>query len=299
MNSYFVNPAYCYRGPVVDRTGGHCLASPPEQLHPTPADYQTPHLLRSPYDDIYGYGGGYGSYSIVAEKPGEQNGSIGGYYGDLDANGRHHGSFSTSGGGQQLPLIDATSGLAYQSRNSAHSPLPAPIDFCRPYLPADATGYQPTGATRQTGSGNRGGHLVSSFANNAAAEVHPVATTQGKQPTERGGITSGSALGRRHVEPVRSDCSRSPSSSSSRSSSPGGASVEPGQAADCRAMGTEVDSGTAPGDTTAPGASQTGSSNSNNTRMTTSCEHQQQIYPWMRRIHLANGTTTRLQQTPA
>jgi len=290
MNSHFVNPAYCYRGPVVDRTGGHCLASPADQLHPGVVDYQPPQLLRAHYDDIYGYAGGYGGYSVAPEKAAhQQNGSVGGYYGELDGTGHHLGRFSTS---QQLPLIDTSSGLAFQSRNSAPSPMPAPIDFCRPYLPSDATSYQPT-ASRQTGSKNGGGHLVSPFAGNAAAEVRQIPTTQSKQPEH--GTTSGSGLGRRHVESGRSDCSRSPSGSSSRSSSPGGGSVEPRHTADCRAMEAEVDSSPATSETAASGAgsstfsAQTGSGGN---RKTASCEYQQQIYPWMRRIHLANGTTS-------
>jgi len=291
MNSYFVNPPYCYRGAVVDRTGGHCLTSPADQLHASSIDYQPSHLLRAHYDDIYGYAGGYVAYSTASEKGGQQNGSIGGYYGELDTTGHHLGSFSTSGGGQQLTLMDATSGIAFQSRNSAQSPLPTPVDFCRPYLPSDGVGYQPA-VSRQTGSGN-GTHLVTPFAS-TAAEAHTVPTTQNKQPEH--GTTSGSGLGRRHIDGSRSDCSRSPSGSSSRSSSPGGASAEPGQAADCRALSGEVDSG---------GASENGGTGGNSTfsahtsssssqTTTTTCQYQQQIYPWMRRIHLANGTIANL-----
>lgn len=296
MNSYFVNPApYCYRGPVVDRTGGHCLASPQDQLHPVSIDYQPPHLpLRASYDDIYGYAGTYGGYSAATDKVGQQNGSVGSYYGDIDKTGYHLGSFSGSGGGQQLPLVDATPGIAFQSRNTAQSPIPTPVDFCRPYMPSDGVGYQPT-ASRQTGNGN-GGHLVSPFAN-TAADVHPVPTTPSKQPDQ--GTVSGSGLGRRHVESGRSDCSRSPSGSSSRSSSPGGASTEAGQGTDCMAMSGEVDSGTATSEgaggrgnsafSAHTGANSSSSNSGGNRASATSCEYQQQIYPWMRRIHLANG----------
>ena len=288
MNSYFVNPPYCYRGGVVERTGGHCLTSPTDQLHAPTVDYQTPHLLRSHYDDLYGYAGGYVGYSTATEKAGQQNGSVGGYYGELDTTGHHLGSFSTSGGGQQLTLMDTTSGIAFQSRNTAQSPLPTPVDFCRPYLPNDGVGYQPT-VSRQTGSGNSG-HLVSPFAS-AAAEAHTVPTTQNKQPEH--GTTSGSGLGGRHVDGNRSDCSRSPSGSSSRSSSPGGASGEAGGAADCRdAEGGGV-SESGGGNSTF--SAQTSSSSSQTT--TTNCQYQQQIYPWMRRIHLANGTITLLPAT--
>jgi len=291
MNSYFVNPPYCYRGAVVDRTGGHCLTSPADQLHAAGVDYQSPQLLRAHYDELYGYTGGYGSYAAANDKVGQQNGSIGGYYAELDTTRRHFGSFSTSGGGQQLPLIDTSSGIAFQSRNTAQSPpLPTPIDFCRPYMQKDPVGYQPT-VTRHTGSGNDG-HLVSSFSS-TAADAHPVPTTQNKQPEH--GTSSGSGLGRRQVDGGRSDCSRSPSGSSSRSSSPGGASAEPGPAVDCRASNGEVENGT--------GSSEAGGGNSSSVlthtsstknQTTATCQYQQQIYPWMRRIHLANGTITSL-----
>ena len=290
MNSYFVNPAYCYRGAVVDRTGRHCLASPTDQLPAPSVDYQTPHLLRTHYDDIYGYAGGYGGYSTAGEKAAQQNGSVGGYYGELDTAGHHLGSFSTSGGRQQLPLIDATSGIAFQSRNSAQSPLPTPIDFCRPYMQNDAASYQPT-VSRHTGSGNSG-HLVSPFTS-TATEAHSVPTTKNKQPEH--GTTSGSGLERRHIDGGQSDCSRSPSGSSSRSSSPGGANAEPGQAADCGAFSGDVDNGTASSEAGGGGnGNSTFSTHGNSSKQTSAaCQFQQQIYPWMRRIHLANGTITK------
>jgi len=291
MNSYFVNPPYCYRGAVVDRTGGHCLTSSTGHLHATTVDYQSPQLLRAHYEDVYGYAGGYGGYTTVNEKAAPQNGSVGGYYGELDTTGHHLGSFSTSGGGQQLPLIDATSGIAFQSRNSAQSPLPTPLDFCRPYMQNDVVGYQST-VSRHTGNGN-GGHLVSSFAS-TATEAHPVPTSQNKQPEH--GTTSGSGLGRRQIDGGRSDCSRSPSGSSSRSSSPGGASAEPGQAADCRALSGEAENGAGSSET-GGGNSSSQTSSSNNNQTSATCQYQQQIYPWMRRIHLANGTISYLQHT--
>jgi len=301
MNSYFVNPAsYCYRGTaMVDRTSGpHCFPSPADQLHPGSVDYAPPpQLLRAHYDEIYGgYGAGYGGYSTSAsDKAGTQPNGIGGYYSDLqEPTGHHLGSYSTSGGAQQLPLIDATSGIAFQSRNSAQSPLPAPIDFCRPYMPSggsgDGVGYQPTAPSgKQTGSRSDGSsHLVSPF-----ADEHPIATTQSKP--DQGAAISVSGLGgrRRHVESGRSDCSRSVSGSSSRSSSPGGDAATTG---DCRSM--EVDSGSATPETvTSVSAGSTSHSAANNrsgstTTTTSSYEFQQQIYPWMRRIHLANGMLT-------
>jgi len=284
MNSYFVNPPYCYRGAVVDRAGGHCLSSPTDPVHAPNIDYQPPHLLRAHYDDLYGYSGAYVGYSTATEKGGQQNGSVGGYYGELDTTGHHLGSFSTSAGGQQLTLMDATAGIAFPSRNNAQSPLPTSVNYCRPYLPNDGVGYQPT-VSRQNAAGGNGSHLVSPFAS-TAAEAHTVPTTQSKQPEH--GTTSGSGLGRRHVDGSRSDCSRSPSGSSSRSSSPGGGGAERGQATDCR----DVDSG---------GVSESVGNNNNQTTTTTttttSCQYQQQIYPWMRRIHLANGTFTHLQCT--
>jgi len=299
MNSYFVNPAYCYRGgggPVADRPGAHCLASPADQLHPAGIDYPPPQLLRAHYDDVYGgYAASYAGYpSLATDKAAQHNGSVGAYYADLDANAHHLGSFSTSG--QQLPLIDATPGIGFQSRNSAPSPMPAPLDFCRPYMPPDGP------SAYQTGSKN-GGHLVSPpFAAAGAAEVqqHQVVTTQTK-PEHASTITSGSAPNRRHVESGRSDCSRSPSGSSSRSSSPGSSTVEPGQGADCRrpVEAPEAD-GVAAAETMETAVSGTGScstfagasNSSGRTTTTTTSEFQQQIYPWMRRIHLANGRYT-------
>ena len=294
MNSYFVNPPYCYRGAVVDRTGRHCLPSPTDQLPTASVDYQSPQLLRSHYDDIYGYAGVYGGYSTASEKAGQQNGSVGGYYGELDTTGHHLNSLSTSGGVPQLPIIDATSGIAFQSRNSAQSPLPTPVDFCRPYMPNDGVAYQST-VSRHTGTGN-GGSLVSPFAS-TAAEAHPVPTTQNKQPEHAS--TSGSGLGRRQTDGSRSDCSRSPSGSSSRSSSPGGASAETGQAADRMALSGEVDNGTGSLETGRGSSNSTISAqtSNNNSQTTSTCQYQQQIYPWMRRIHLANGMTNNLQYT--
>ena len=151
--------------------------------------------------------------------------------------------------------------------------------------------------SRQTGNGNSG-HLVSSFAS-SATEAHPVPTSQNKQPEHGTGTTSGSGLGRRQIDGGRSDCSRSPSGSSSRSSSPGGASAEPGQTADCRALSGEAENGAGNSETGAGNSSSHTSSNNNNNnnQTTTTCQYQQQIYPWMRRIHLANGTITNLQHT--
>lgn len=289
MNSYFVNTPYCYRGAVADRT--HCLASPTGQLHPVNAEYQCPPLLRSHYEDLYGYGSGYPGYSDKA------NDRIGGssYYGDLDTAGHHLGPFSTSGGGQQLPLLDTTSsGIpAFQSRASAQSPLPTPLDFCRPqYMQTDVSSYQ----SRQngtTGNGSGGGHLVAPFAEAPHPPAVPNTTEHAKNST------SGSGLGRPgRLDGGRSDCSRSPSGSSSRSSSPGGASGEHGQATEC----SEVVNGTVGSDNAAggrggAGSSQNGGNNASSQTTATggsTCQFQQQIYPWMRRIHLANGTNSRL-----
>jgi len=299
-------------GPGVDYVGG-----------PPPAS----HLLRHHYDvDLYagGYPGYIGRYADKTSA--QQNG--GGYYSELDAGQHHHhhlagsassSSFSTSGH-QPLPvsLMDATSGLAtFQSRVQSSSP---PLDYCGrpaflspPAASANDAPYSTAVSARQTtGTGNNGGsHFVTTTpfveaqTNKQPPEPHGgCAATSG--PHQHGTVSGASMQGRRHVDGGAGnrsdDGSRSASgegSGSSRSSSPGGAD-------DCDRAGDAVLDGIAGGGSVSEGGGtysglQTsgGETSSAGTTTTTaatsatgSCQYQQQIYPWMRRIHLANGTST-------